>query len=211
MKTWLEKLWSSFRESFWFAPSILIAIALAAAVVMPAVDASIPAEVMDSQALRLFKTTAPRARDTMSVVATSMITVSGIIFSITIVTLSLASSQYGSRLLRTFIADRVTQFALGLFLATSLYCLLVLRDMRDTEDRVFVPHLSVTLGVGLTVLSLGALVYFMHHVAMSIQAPHVVRSVAQDLFSAIERLFPERLGEPPSATDAECRDDGSTA
>ncbi len=134
------------------------------------------------------------ARSLLSTIAGSMITVAGVVFSITIVALTLASSQFGPRLLRNFIRDRGNQAVLGTFIATFIYCLLVLRAVRGNEEGQFVPSISVLVGVVLALISLGVLIYFIHHSAMSIQATQVVAAVTQDLLGTIDRVFPDKLG-----------------
>ena len=140
----------------------------------------------------------------LSTIAGSMITVAGVTFSITIVALTLASQQFGPRLLRSFLRDLGNQIVLGTFVSTFVYCLLVLRTVRGTDDTQFVPHLAVTLGVVLAMLSLGVLIFFIHHVSTSIQASQIIARVAADLEASVTRLFPDRLGEgrrePPPAT-----------
>ena len=117
-------------------------------------------------------------------------------FSITIVTLTLASTQFGPRMLRNFIRDRGTQFTLGTFVATFVYATLVLISIGPASPgKVFVPHLSITIAVGLVTLSMAVLIYFIHHIAMSIQLPQVIASIAKDLSRAI---------------DAESSDDGAS-
>ena len=123
-----------------------------------------------------------------------MITVAGTVFSITIAALSLASSQFGPRLLRNFTRDRGNQIVLGTFIATFLYCLLVLRTVRNEDEGGFVPNLAVTGGVFLAAASLGVLIYFIHHVASSIQAERIVAAVGEDLRRDIRRLS---LPTPP--------------
>jgi uncharacterized membrane protein len=130
------------------------------------------------------------ARGLLQTVAGSMITVAGVTFSITMVALSFASSQFGSRLLRNFMADTGNQIVLGTFVATFIYCLLVLRTVRRDGDTEFVPYISVTTGLLLGLVSLIVLIYFFHHMALSLQAPYVIGQVAGDLFSTIERLYP---------------------
>src|SRR4029078_9270491 len=103
----------------------------------------------------------------------------------------------GPRLLRNFLRDLGNQIVLGTFIATFLYCLLVLRTVRGHDDAEFVPHLAVTGGVVLAMVSLGVLIFFIHHVATSIQASQVIASVGSDLDKAIVRLFPESIGEGP--------------
>ena len=150
---------------------------------------------------RVFAGGADAARDFLSVVAASMITVAGLGFSITIVALVLASTQFGPRLLTLFMRDRTSQLTLGMFAGTFVYCILILRSIRDPDDvgPEFVPQLALSIAIVLTVLSVAALVYFFHHVAVSIQAPKVVAAVARDLDHAIDRLYPVRVGQagPP--------------
>ena len=111
----------------------------------------------------------------------------------TLVALSLASSQLGPRLLRNFMRDTKNQVVLGTFVATFVYCLLVLRTIRRAGVDVFVPHLSVTIGVVLAIVSLGVLIYFIHHVSVSIQADEVVARVNAELIDGIDRLFPDSM------------------
>jgi uncharacterized membrane protein len=131
--------------------------------------------------------TADAARQILTTLAAAVITVVGVVFSITIVTLTLASTQFGPRMLRNFIRDRGTQFTLGTFVATFVYATLVLISIGPTNHgRDFVPHLSITLSVGLVVLSMAVLIYFIHHIATSIQLPQVIASIARDLSRAID-------------------------
>src|ERR1700761_2841557 len=107
------------------------------------------------------------ARQILSSLAGAIITVVGVVFSIMIVALTLASQQFGPRMLRTFIRDRGSQLTLGTFVATFFYAMLVLISIGST----FVPHLSVTVALALTVIDLGVLIYFIHHIATAIQLP----------------------------------------
>jgi uncharacterized membrane protein len=93
------------------------------------------------------------------------------------------------------VRDTGNQVVLGTFVATFLYCLLVVRTVRGLEDTRVVPHLSVTVGVLLAIANLGVLIYFIHHVAMSIRADQVIAAVGHDLDGAVEHLFPEQLGQ----------------
>lgn len=134
------------------------------------------------------------ARGLLSAVASSMVTVAATAFSITIVALQLAASNFGPRLLRNFMQDTGNQIVLGTFIATFLYCLLVLRTIHGEDYSLFVPQLSVTVGIGLTIASIGVLIYFIHHASTIIQASHVIAAVAEELDSAIDRLFPAAVG-----------------
>src|SRR5215469_4705938 len=122
------------------------------------------------------------ARQILTALAAAIITVVGVVFSIILVTLTLASTQFGPRMLRTFIRDRGTQLTLGTFVATFFYAILVLISIEST----FVPHLSVTVALALTAIDLGVLIYFIHHTATAIQLPEVIASIARELARAID-------------------------
>src|SRR3970040_765652 len=110
----------------------------------------------------------------LSTIAGSMITVAGVIFSITIVSLSLASSQYSSRVLRSFMRDRRNQVVLGVFVGIFAYCLVVLRTIRGGDEGAFVPSMAVLGGMVLAFVGIGYLIYFIHHISMSIQASSII-------------------------------------
>jgi uncharacterized membrane protein len=132
------------------------------------------------------------ARQILSSLAGAIITVVGVVFSIMIVTLTLASTQFGPRMLRTFIRDRGTQLTLGTFVATFFYAMLALISIGAT----FVPHLSVTVALALTAVDLGVLIYFIHHTATAIQLPEVIASIARDLAGAIDAEKALSYGDP---------------
>ena len=122
------------------------------------------------------------ARQILSSLAGSLITVVGVVFSVVIVALTLASQQFGPRMLRTFIRDRGSQLTLGTFVATFFYAMLTLISIGSS----FVPHLSVTTALALTAIDLGVLIYFIHHIATAIQLPTVIASIAHELGRAID-------------------------
>jgi uncharacterized membrane protein len=146
---------------------------------------------------RLFGAGADGARGMMSTIAGSMMTVVGVTFSMILVVLALASSQYTSRILRNFTRSRVTQTVLGIFAGTFTYCLIVLRTIRSGDEGAFVPSLAVFFGFVLALGGVGALMFFIHHIASSIQASRIIASVAQETIAVIDRLFPEELGQGP--------------
>ena len=127
-----------------------------------------------------------------------MIAIAGTVFSMTLVALSLASSQLGPRLMRNFMRDTANQVVLGTFVATFVYCLLVLRTIRRADEVAFVPHLSVSIGVLLAIISVGVLIYFIHHISVSIQADQVVARVVANS-TAGRHLLPGDFGSPGSA------------
>ena len=201
MRARLLTLWDSFRSGFWFIPLLFVLVALALGLGMPVADSRAGSWVVERAPW--MATTTEAARPTLSAIGGAMITVTGVVFSITVVTLSIASSQFGSRMLRNFMDDRVTQSAIGMFLATSAYCFLMMRSVRDAEGTMFTPHLSVALSMLLAMISVGMLIFYIHHVALAIQAPQVVASLAVDLDHSIERLFPEKIGDAPGDEQSE--------
>lgn len=192
--------WEALRTSYWFLPAILGVLAIILSLATVGIDHAIHEQ--STWSVSWTYTGGPEgARAVLATIAGSMITVAGVVFSITIVALSLASAQFGPRLLRNFIRDRRNQFVLGTFTATFLYCLLVLRTVRGTDQEQFVPGVSVSIGILLAVTNLGVLIYFIHHVAISIQATSVIQSVSDELQESIDRLWPEELGEGPPPED----------
>ncbi len=196
----LKRLWSNLRGSFWFVPSLIVAGSIVFAVVLVDAD-SAGSRAWLARWPRLFGAEAAGARDMLSTIAGSMMTVVGVTFSMTLVTLTLASSQYTSRILRNFMRDGVTQVVLGIFAGVFTYCLIVLRTIRGGDEGSFVPSLAVTFGVVLAIGGIGALIFFIHHIASSIQASNIIASVAHETTEAIDRLFPDSLGHEPESDD----------
>lgn len=181
-------------------------LSIAMALAMVSIDEVIQPRGLDPFPM-IYKGGPDGARAVLSTIAGSMVSLTGITFSITVVALTLASTQFGPRLLRNFLRDRGNQIVLGTFIATFLYCLLVLRSVRGTDQHVFVPHLSVTAGILLVIASVGVLIYFIHHVAQSIQAAHVIALVGKDLDEILDRLYPETIGAESPGPDLTSKPD----
>lgn len=194
MRPFLLKYWEQFRSSFWFVPSLMTGAAAAMAFATVALDRAKTDAWM--QILHWAYTGgAAGASAVLGTIAGSMITIAGVVFSMTLVALSLTTSQLGPRLLRTFMSDRANQMVLGTFVATFVYCLLVLRTIRYPDEGAFVPHLSVTLGVLLALVSVGVLIYFIHHISRSIQADVLVARIGREVVEEVDDLYPGRLGK----------------
>jgi uncharacterized membrane protein len=174
------------RTNLWLVPSLEILAAVALYAGTHALDKAAYDGSLTLPSWMVFGS-ADAARQILTALAAAVITVVGVVFSITIVTLTLASTQFGPRMLRNFIRDRGTQFTLGTFVATFVYATLVLISIGPgTRGQDFVPHLSITTAVGLVTLSMAVLIYFIHHIATSIQLPQVIASIAKDLSRAID-------------------------
>ncbi|MBE9106625.1 DUF2254 domain-containing protein, partial [Nostoc cf. edaphicum LEGE 07299] len=189
----ISKLWDQLHSSYWFIPAVMAVVATALAFTMLNLDRT---GKVDIDYWWVYTGGADGARSLLGSVAGSMISVAATAFSITIVALQLAASNFGPRLLRNFMQDTGNQIVLGTFIGTFIYCLFVLRTIHGEGDgyEQYVPQLSVTVGTLLAIISIGVLIYFIHHASTIIQASHVIENVSEDLHSAIKRLFPERIG-----------------
>jgi uncharacterized membrane protein len=130
---------------------------------------------------------ADAARQILTTLAAALITVVGVVFSIILVALTLTSTQFGPRMLRNFIRDRGTQWTLGAFVATFVYAMLALVAIGGGAHGDFVPHVSITVVLALTMGDVAVLIYFIHHVAVMIQLPQVIASIAHDLGAALDQ------------------------
>jgi uncharacterized membrane protein len=203
----LERL----RESFWFVPAILCTAAFLLGIGMPYLD-SRGVKLPEDMTLLVYDIGPAGARSVLTATAGSSIGIAATVFSITIATLTLTSSQFGPRLLRTFTADRGVQFALGWFLANFTYPLLVLRTVRvgaGEGSPPFVPYIAVTLGLLLAIATVGVLIYFIDHVSRIIRAPQVIESVGAELDQALDLAVPpdaskgDRMTPPAKSVDGE--------
>jgi uncharacterized membrane protein len=200
----LSQYWERVSSGFWFVPSILVGGSVVLAWLTLALDEAVSSRWARERGW-IYAGGADGAETILGTIAGSMITIAGVVFSLTLVALTLASSQFGPRLLRNFMRDTTNQVVIGTFISTFMYCLIVLRSINHEEPFLFVPHLSVSFAVFLALANLGVLIYFIHHVAKSIQADEVIARVASELFEVIDRLFPEQIGEEgprPPAWDA---------
>lgn len=187
--------WDALRGSYWFFPAQMAL--LSGVVAMGAIEFDRRAPFQALLEIHwLNGVSAEGARSVLSTIAGSMMTVTGVVFSITVVALTLTSSQFGPRLLRTFLHDRSSQLALGAFLSTFCYSLLVLRAVESPER---VPYVATAGAVALAIFSLFVLIFFIHHMASSLQASSVIAAVAREIQEQIPTLFPETLGEEGEA------------
>jgi uncharacterized membrane protein len=201
----LLRLSNAVASSLWIAPAAGAVIAIALAKAMTVVDlwlARSPAERW-----YLFGPSAESGRELLSAVANSILTFTGVVFSITILVLQLASSQYSPRVLRTFLRDRITRVALGVFVGSFVYALALLPEVRGgpAQEAQFVPRLAISVAFALALLSVGMFVAYLHRMAHSIRAVAIVVRVAAEARRTIEQVFPDDAGaeaSPPETEDA---------
>lgn len=198
----MRKFWIEIRSSLWFVPGALVLAAIGLALGLVELDERFGDQLRPWGWLPFLKAGAEGARSMLTAIASSMITVAGVAFSITIVTLSLASTQYTPRILRNFMRDRANQSVLGVFVGIYAYCLIVLRTIRGGYEDGFVPLIAVFAGVLLALVGIGYLIFFIHHTAASIQASYILDAITNETLAAIDTLFPQKLGEPDESSPA---------
>ena len=173
------------RTNLWLVPTVEIGLAVGLFAGTYALDRAVYDNAWNLPSF-VISGSADAARQVLTAVAAAVITVVTLVFSITIVTLTLASTQFGPRMLRNFIRDRITQLTLGSFVATFVYAVLALVSIGPGPHGEFVPHVSITVTMALLVLDVALLVVFIDHIARSIQLPRVIASIAGDLSGAID-------------------------
>lgn len=188
----LRARWLDLVDGFWFVPAAVALAYVFLALGLIAIDRSGGDGGVDAA----FGGDAEAARGILSTIAGSLITVAGLTFSLTIVVLTLVSSQFSTRVVRNLLADRVNQIVAGSFTGLFAFCLIVLRTVRDPQppEPEFVPALSVSVSIVLALFSLALLLVFIHHMGTSIQAPQIAARVGRATLAAIEQLYPEPYG-----------------
>ncbi len=196
-----SRLRESLRTQLWPLPTAGVVLAVIAGVLLPELDERIDDDLSPVVTTYLFGGGAAAARAVLEAIAGSLITVTSLTFSLTVVTLQLASSQFSPRLLRTFSSDRFVQATLALFLGTFTYALTVLRTVRTPDDGqdLFVPQMAVTLAYLLSLASVLGLVLFLAHLAREIRVETMLVNVHQDASDTVRRVL---NGDDPGAAQA---------
>lgn len=194
----LSALAGSVRSGFWAVPGAFVLLAVAASFGAVAVDRHLDDRLADYT----FGAGPDGAREVLSAITSSMITFTGLVFSITIVVLSLTSSQFSPRVLRTFLRDRVTQYCLGVYVATFTYSVLVLRTVRAGEDDEFVPALSTSLALLLLLLSIAMFLVYIHHISTAIQVSSIIHTIGAETRQCLDRCLPPGAAPGPGPAPA---------
>jgi uncharacterized membrane protein len=182
------------RTTLWVIPSLLVVVAALLFLVTFEIDVYayhhpnwLPTWIRTGNA--------DSERQVLIAIAAAVITVVGVVFSITILALTLASQQFGPRMMRNFVRDVGNQVTLGVFVGTFVYAVLALGSISSLSP-TFVPYLSTSVAETLLLVDLGILIYFIHHIAKSIQLPEVIAGIAKDMTESIDAEFPQRANEP---------------
>ena len=186
--------WDRLWRPFWVLPMTIVASATLAGIFLPELD-----RVLEENLPYFFPGGPSGARGMLGTIAGAMISVTGLVFSITMVVMQLASSQYSPRVLGDFLGSRITQMTLGIFAASFTYALAVLRSVQGESGKggAFVPQVSVTVGFLLVLVSVAMFLAFIHHITGSIQVSAIVTHLGDETTDVVDRYFPE-----PGATGA---------
>lgn len=184
-QSWRVILWSP----FWALPAACVLAALVLGITLPLIEESWGPTRLEY----VFQGGPQGAREVLGTVASAMISVTGLVFSITIVVLQLASSQFTPRALGGYLQNRIVQGTLGIFIATFVFALTATRYVRgSTAAEPFVPQVSVTLAFVLVLGCMGFFLAFIHHITTTIQVSHVVSRIGEQTLQAARSLYPER-------------------
>src|ERR1019366_5448048 len=165
--------WEALRTTFWLVPTVLVVVA--ALLFLLTFEIDLAAYHHHLTLPFWIRTGSPDAgRQVLIAIAAAVITTIGVVFSITILALTLASQQFGPRMMRNFIRDLGNQMTLGVFVATFVYSVLGLGSITELPAGDFTPHLSITVAEAFLLVDLAVLIYFIHHIAKSIQLPEVI-------------------------------------
>ena len=189
----VQFLWEEIKASFWFIPILMLLAATGSAVGFVYLDSQI--QYSQEGALKyFFPVSVDSARSILTIIAGAMIGVAGTVFSITLVVLTLASSQLGSRLVRNFMYDKLNQVVLGTYVSSFVYCLIALGFLKESEAFQFVPAVSVFAAIVWAIAGIILLIVFIHHVSMSIQSDKVISDISEAMSKSIKKLFPDDIG-----------------
>ena len=193
-RAWFQTGWDSLRTSFWFVPT-LMAIGGAALTGLSLLMEWVTANRPGSVPWFVYVSGVQDARDITSTLLSSMMTMASLVFSITMVVLTLAAGQFGPRLVRNFMAAGATQLVLGTFIMTIVHCLLALSAIGWHEGQEQMPFFTVTVAIVLSLISVGLLVLHLHVLARSIMSETVIARVGRELDATVDgfgELEPEQ-------------------
>ncbi len=186
--------WNELKMTFWFIPVLILIISILMSIGFVYLDGivTIPREGL----ARIFFVNSPdSARSILTTISGAMIGAAGTVFSITLVALTLASSQFGPRLVKNFMYVRLNQIVLGSYISTYLYCLLVLNAIRESNGYVFIPSISIFIAILAALINIILLIVFIHQIAVSIQPDKVIDDISKVIYDQVKSIFPEEKDE----------------
>lgn len=184
----LKNIWQQLMGSYWFIPTACVLIGILLAPLLVTIDQHFDRKTVRDLSFA-FTGDDDAARAIMTTIAGAVLGVAGTTFSITIAVLSMASSQFGPRLLRNFLTDTSNQLVLGAFIGTFSYSLLVLKSIHKHDVDFGVPQLAVTFAIIMAIICALLLVYFIQHMVHAIQASHVIQGASNEAIRNINYWY----------------------
>jgi uncharacterized membrane protein len=195
------RIWDYLRSSLWFVPIVCVLVGVGLSFATIAFDRSFEGVVPRSLSGDL-----DAALAILTTVAMSMVTLTGLVLTITMVVVQLAMGQFTPRVIRTILRDRPSQFAIGVFVATFAHAMLVMREVAApsrSDPNGFVPGLAIVVAFVLILISIMVLVSYVHHIGQSLRVAALIDSVGDDTRKLLFELYPDvyagegSLTEPP--------------
>lgn len=193
----IEFIWFKLLSTFWFRPGALALTAIPIAALTLTLDATAVAPWLTESDF-LFRSGIDGARQILTAVIGSLITVTSLVFSITIVAISITASQLGPRLIQLFTKGAATQYVLGSLIANLVFAFIVLRSISGPlNEATYAPPVSLSLAILGTLFNLGLLIYFLHNTAQKIDADAVISAISDELSQTIETSKPTGVTTSP--------------
>ncbi len=190
----LKQYWINIKTSYWFIPALINISLVFVAMLVIELDHRLAA-AKQSVGGKIFSYQQESARTFLGTIAGSMMTIAGVVFSITILVLAQTAGQYSSRVLRNFMRRKSNQIILGVFVGIFIFCLFLITNLHPTDN-----GLTVLSGFFLAIVGVGFLIYFIHQTSISIQASEIISSVYEETIEGIEKMYPDsykKKGEEP--------------
>lgn len=188
----LRRFWLHSKANLWPIPALIVGAESALALALTALDRRSHPVGPGGWRQHLPAVGSDAAFNLLNLIAGSMMTVAATVFALTIVALTLASTQFTPRVMGNFMRSRVIQVALGVFLGIYAYCVLVMREVRG-GDTPFVPALALLGAVVLAFVGVGFLIFFILYLFSSIQASVIAYRATTDSIALVDRLMPQPL------------------
>jgi uncharacterized membrane protein len=176
--------WDRLRVSFWFTPAILALMAVLLAWTMYWLDGQIPNELLANSRF-ILSGDVDQLRTTLVTIATTVLATAGVVFTLLTLPLSTVAAQYGSRLLRVFLGDRTTQFVLGMFVGTFVYCIAAATSIQPVEIESDAPQITASVGLLLMMATFGTLILLVQHISIMLQAPNIAAAAGAELRNVV--------------------------
>ncbi len=184
--------WDRLKVSFWFTPLVMSFAAMILVGVMIRLDDRIPNETLQYSRLVLSGTVG-EMRTMLVGMAGTILSTAGVVFTLLTLPLSTVAAQYGSRLLRLFLGDRITQYVLGMFVATFVYCITAATSIPPEEVQPEAPQLLDTMGLVLMMACFASLILLIQHISTMLQAPKIAAAAGAELLDVVRAEIPSEV------------------